>query len=64
MKGTYEILNYNVNTSKGNENRQMIVYYDNGGKEETRELYYPLYDLDHRGYVERNSIVSAQQDEE
>ena len=63
MKGTYEILEYIAITSNGNENRQMIVYYSNEGKEETRELYYSGYVIQ-RGYAERSSVISDQQDEE
>jgi hypothetical protein len=63
MKGTYEIKDYEVALGEITETRQAIIYYNTFGVEETGERYTDDYIIQ-AGYVERNSIVAEQQDEE
>ena len=61
-KSVYEIQEYVVNIDGNDETRKVVIYYDALGSEVTRTFY---VDGDEfiSGYVEKNSVISAQQDE-
>jgi hypothetical protein len=63
MKGTYEIKDYEVALGEITETRQAIYYYNTFGAEETRERYTNDYIIQ-VGYIERNSVIAEQQDED
>lgn len=60
-KRTYDIQEYTVNIDGNDETRNVIIYYDEIGIEFTREFYLEGNQI-LPGYVERNSVISEQQD--
>jgi len=60
-KSTYEIQEYTVEIDGNYEIRNVIIYYDGMGIEVTREFYIEGNTI-LPGYVERNSVISDQQD--
>ena len=60
-KRTYDIQEYVVNIDGNDETRNVIIYYDEIGAESTREFYLEVNQI-LPGYIERNSVISEQQD--
>ena len=60
-KKIYEIKYYTVNIDDIEEIRRTIIYYNEIGIEITREFYVDDMIIP-SGYVEKNSLVSEQQD--
>lgn len=57
----YEIQDYVVIVNDVEETRKVIIYYDEIGVEVTREFYIESGEI-LPGYVEKNSVISDQQD--
>ena len=60
-KRTYDIQEYVVNIDGNDETRNVIIYYDEIGAEFTREFYLEGNQI-LPGYIEKNSVISEQQD--
>lgn len=60
-KRTYEIQEYTVTIDSIEETRNAIIYYNEIGAEVTREFYIEGAEI-LPGYVEKNSVISDQQD--
>lgn len=57
----YEIQDYTVIINDVEETRKTIIYYNKIGEEITREFYIEGDEI-LAGYVEKNSVISEQQD--
>lgn len=62
-KKAYEIQEYVVTIDGNDETRKVAIYYDILGAEVTREFYVDGNET-LPGYVEKNSVIAEQQDEE
>lgn len=60
-KKVYEIQDYTVSINDIEETRKAIIYYNEIGVEATREFYIEGGEI-LPGYVEKNSVISDQQD--
>jgi hypothetical protein len=59
----YDIQEYVVNINGNDETRKVAIYYNSVGIEVTREFFNDGNET-LTGYVEKNSVISVQQDEE